>query len=169
MVRGVVDHERLRGWDIVSGGGKKSPNRDVFLLRIVVFAPRKHHALAFVSESKMLRIPFAHLITISRFEEDTTDSKDAPALLRFDRRLRLFRLRRLHFLSSFCAHRDEQQRAERNCDPGYSLHARIIHKFSMRMEKTVRSRVAAIQLSRSRMNRSLTVPKAREFGMTCAE
>jgi hypothetical protein len=49
----------------------------------------------------MLRIPFAHLITISGFEEDTADSKDAPALLHFDRRFRLFRLRRLHFLSSF--------------------------------------------------------------------
>ena len=86
---------------IVSGGGKNSPNCNVFLLRVVVFAPRKHHAFAFVSESKMLRIPFAHLITISGFEEDTADSKDAPALLHFDRRLRLFRLRRLHFLSSF--------------------------------------------------------------------
>src|SRR5260221_12575009 len=74
----------------------------------------------------MLRIPFAHLITISGFEEDTADSKDAPALLHFDRRLRLFRLRRLHFLSSLCAHRDEQQRAKRNCAPGYSLHVWII-------------------------------------------
>jgi hypothetical protein len=68
-------------------------------LRVIVFAPRKHRALALVSESKMLRIPFAHLITISGFEEDTADSKDAPALLHFDRRLRLFRLRRFHFLS----------------------------------------------------------------------
>src|ERR1700693_2184337 len=101
IVHDVVDHERLRGWDVVSGGGKNSPNRNVFLLRVVVFAPRKHHALALVSESKMLRIPFAHLITISGFEEDTADSKDAPALLHFDGRLRLFRLRRLHFLSSF--------------------------------------------------------------------
>src|SRR5258708_39070208 len=100
MVRGVVDHERLRGWDIVSGGGKNSPNCNVFLLRVVVFAPRKHHALAFVSESKVLRIPFAHLITISGFEEDTANSKDAPALLHFDRGLRFFRFRRLHFLSS---------------------------------------------------------------------
>ena len=57
--------------------------------------------MAFVSESKMLRIPFTHLITISGFEEDTADSKDASALLQFDRRLRLFRLRRLHFLSSY--------------------------------------------------------------------
>ena len=81
--------------------GKVATNCNVFLLRVVVFAPRKHRALAFVSESKMLRIPFAHLITISGFEEDTADSKDAPALLHFDRRLRLFRLRRLHFLSSF--------------------------------------------------------------------
>src|SRR6266851_4682967 len=80
----------------------------------------------------MLRIPFAHLITISGFEEDTADSKDAPALLHFDRRLRLFRLRRLHFLSSFYAHRDEQQRAERNCAPGYSLHVWIIHRFEWR-------------------------------------
>ncbi len=48
----------------------------------------------------MLRIPFAHLITIGGFEEDTADSKDAPALLHFDGRLRLFRLRRFHFLSS---------------------------------------------------------------------
>src|SRR5258708_34137878 len=101
MVRGVVDHERLRGWVIVGGGGKNSPSRNVFLLRVVGFAPGKHRALAFVSESKMLRIPFAHLIAISGFEEDTADSKDAPALLYFDRRFRLFRLRRLHFLSRF--------------------------------------------------------------------
>jgi len=67
----------------------------VFLLRVVVLAPRKHHALAFVGESKMLRIPFAHLITIRGFEEDTADSKDAPALLHCDKRLRLFRLPRL--------------------------------------------------------------------------
>jgi hypothetical protein len=49
----------------------------------------------------MGRIPFAHLITISGFEEDTADTKDAAALLHFDRRLRLLRLRRLDFLSSF--------------------------------------------------------------------
>src|SRR5437763_661407 len=98
----------------------------MFLLLVVVFAPWKHRALAFVSESKMLRIPFAHLITISGFEEDAADSKDAPALRHFDRRLRLFRLRRLHFLSSFCAGRDEQQQAERNCAPGYHLHVWII-------------------------------------------
>ena len=73
----------------------------MFLLRVAVFAPRKHRAFAFVSESKMLRIPFAHLITIGGFEEDTADAKDAPALLHFDGRLRLFRLLRLHFLSSF--------------------------------------------------------------------
>jgi hypothetical protein len=48
----------------------------------------------------MLRIPFARLITIRGFEEDAADSKDAPALLRFDGRLRLFRLRRFHFLSA---------------------------------------------------------------------
>jgi hypothetical protein len=52
-----------------------------------MFAPRKLDALAFVSESKMLRVPFAHLIAIGGFEEDTADSKDAPALLHFDRRL----------------------------------------------------------------------------------
>ena len=57
-------------------------------------------AASFVREAKMLRIPFAHLITISGFEEDAADSNDAPALLHFDRRLRLFRLRRLHVLSS---------------------------------------------------------------------
>src|ERR1700730_697917 len=119
----------MAGIEIVSGGGKNSPNCNVFLLRVVVFAPRKHHASAFVSESKMLRIPFAHLITISGFEEDTADSKDAPALLHFDRRLRLFRLRRLHFLSSFLADLDEQQRAERNCAPGYCLHVWIIPGF----------------------------------------
>src|ERR1039458_2549168 len=122
IVHDVVDHERLGGRDIVGGGGKNSPNCNVFLLRVVVFAPRKHHAMAFVSESKMLRIPFAHLITISGFEEDTADSKDAPALLHFDGRLRLFRLRRFHFLSSYRTDRDEQQRAERNCAPRYSLH-----------------------------------------------
>src|SRR5438045_9488282 len=83
----------------------------------------------------MLRIPFAHLITISGFEEDTADSKDAPALLHFHGRLRLFRLRRWHFLSSYEAGRDEQQRAERNCAPPYSLHLRIV-QFSMGMEKT---------------------------------
>src|SRR5262249_33124125 len=99
-----------------------SPDCNVFLLRVVVFAPRKHHAFAFVSESKMLRIPFAHLITISGFEEDTADSKDAPALFHFDRRLRRFRLRRLHFLFSFRGSRDEQQRAERNRAPRYSVH-----------------------------------------------
>ena len=71
------------GIEILGGGGENSPNRNVFLLRVIVFAPGKHHALAFVSESKMLRIPFAHLITISGFEEDTADSKDAPALLHF--------------------------------------------------------------------------------------
>src|SRR5207245_4649562 len=88
MFHDVVDHERcVAGIEIVSGGGKNSPNCNVFLFRVVVFAPRKHHALAFVSESKMLRIPFAHLITISGFEEDTADSKNAPALLHFDRRL----------------------------------------------------------------------------------
>src|ERR1043166_8539227 len=102
-----------------------------------MFAPRKHRTSTFVSEANMLRIPFAHLITISGFEEDTADSKDAPALLHFDRRLRLFRLRRFHFLSSYCVDRDEQQRAERNCAPGYFLHARII-QLSIRMEKTVR-------------------------------
>jgi len=67
----------------------------VFLLRVIVFAPPKHRALAFVSESKMCRIPCAHLIAIRGFEEDTADSKDAPALLHFDRRVRLLRLRRL--------------------------------------------------------------------------
>src|SRR5208283_6024507 len=117
------------GIEILSGGGKNSPNRNVFLLRVVVFAPRKHRALAFVSESKMRCIPFAHLIAIRGFEEDTADSKDAPALLHFDGRLRLFRLRRFHVLSSYCAGRDEQQRAEGNCAPGYSLHLWIIHKF----------------------------------------
>src|SRR3984957_4210879 len=102
MVHDVVDLERWgAGIEILSGGGKNSPNCNVFLLRVVVFAPRKHRALAFVSESKMLRIPFARLITISGFEEDTADSKDAPALLHFDWRLRLFRLRRLHVLSSY--------------------------------------------------------------------
>src|SRR5580693_7753666 len=53
IVHDVVDHERLRGWDIVGGGGKNSPNRSVLLLRVVVFAPGKHHASAFVSEPKM--------------------------------------------------------------------------------------------------------------------
>ena len=97
----VDDHERLRDWDILgSEAGEDSPNCNVFLLRVVVFPPRKHRAIAFVGESKMLRIPFAHLITMSGFEEDTADSKDTTALLHFDRRLRLFRLRRFHFLSS---------------------------------------------------------------------
>jgi hypothetical protein len=41
----------------------------VFLLRVVVFAPRKHRAWAFVSEPKMLRIPFAHLITDAMYED----------------------------------------------------------------------------------------------------
>src|SRR5215471_20302046 len=101
IVHDVVDHERcVAGIEIVRGGRKNSPHCNMFLLWVVVFAPRKHHAIAFVSESKMLRIPFAHLITISGFEEDTADSKDSPALLRFDRRLRLFRLWRLQFLSS---------------------------------------------------------------------
>ncbi|MFZ0760232.1 MAG: hypothetical protein WAM69_09800, partial [Candidatus Sulfotelmatobacter sp.] len=49
----------------------------------------------------MLRVPFAHLITISGFKEDTPDSNDPPTLLRFDGRLRLFGLRRFHVLSSF--------------------------------------------------------------------
>jgi hypothetical protein len=49
----------------------------------------------------MLRIPFAHLITISGFEEDTADSKDTPALLHFDGRLRRLKLGRLRFLSAF--------------------------------------------------------------------
>ena len=53
-----------------------------------MLAPRKHYALAFVSESEMLRIPFAHLITIRGFEEDTADSKDAAALLRLGGRFR---------------------------------------------------------------------------------
>src|SRR5216110_3646901 len=92
IVHDVVDHERCgAGIEILSGGWKNSPNCNVFFLRVVVFAPRKHRALAFVSESKMLRIPFAHLITISGLEEDTADSEDAPALLRFDRGLRVFR------------------------------------------------------------------------------
>jgi len=74
----------VRGWDRNSQWRwEKTSNCNVFLLRVVVFAPRKHHALAFVSEAKMLRIPFAHLITISGFEEDTADSKDTPALLHF--------------------------------------------------------------------------------------
>ena len=73
----------------------------MFLLWVIVFAPGERHASAFVSESKMLRIPFAHLITIGGFEEDTADSKDAPTLLNVDRRLRLFRLLSLHFLAPF--------------------------------------------------------------------
>src|SRR5207302_191364 len=115
------------------------------------FAPRKHRALAFVSDSKMLRIPFAHLITISGFEEYTADSKDAPTLLHFDRRLRLFRLRRLHFLSSLGARRDEQQRAKRNCAPRYSLHRRIIHKFRFEWRKRFAQGSSRFTLSRSRM------------------
>jgi hypothetical protein len=71
----------------------------VFLLWVVVFSPRKHDAFAFVRESTVLRIPFPHLIAISGLEEDTADSKDAPALLHFDGSLRFFRFRRLHFLS----------------------------------------------------------------------
>src|SRR6202022_5133097 len=98
----VVDHERCgAGIEILRGGGKNCPNCNVFLLRVVVLAPRKHHAMAFVSESKMLRIPFPHLIAMSGLEEDTADSKNAPALLHFDWRLRLFRLLRLHLLASF--------------------------------------------------------------------
>src|SRR5581483_10825237 len=77
------------------------------------------------SESKVLRIPFAHLITISGFEEDTANSQDAPALLHFDRRLRLFRLRRLHFLSSSGVGGDDQQRAERNYAPVCFLHVQV--------------------------------------------
>jgi len=72
----------------------------------------------------MLRIPFAHLITISGFEEDPADSKDTPARLNFDGRFRLFRLRRLHLLSPFRVDGDEQQRCESNCAPRYSVHAR---------------------------------------------
>src|SRR6185436_19578704 len=88
IVHDVVDHERcVARIEVVSGGRKNSPNCNVFLLRLVVFAPRKHHAFAFVSESKMLRIPFAHLITIGGFEEDTADSEDAAALLHCDRGL----------------------------------------------------------------------------------
>src|SRR5207249_11981941 len=94
-----------------------------------------------------LRIPFAHLITIGGFEEDTADSEDAPPLLHLDRRLRLFRLRRLHFLSSFWARRDEQQRAERNCAPGYSLHVWIIQGFDLNEENGS----LRFTLSRSRM------------------
>ena len=37
--------------------------------------------MAGVSQSKMLRIPFARLITIRGFKEDTANSKDAPTLL----------------------------------------------------------------------------------------
>src|ERR1700722_7936560 len=99
IVDDVVDHERgMGGAEIVSGGGKHGPDGDVFLLRVVVFAPRKHRASALVSQSKMLRIPIARLIAIRGFEEDTADSQDAAALLGLDRRLRLFRLRRLRLL-----------------------------------------------------------------------
>ena len=42
IVHDVIDHERcVAGIEIVSGGGENSPNCDVFLLRVVVFAPRK--------------------------------------------------------------------------------------------------------------------------------
>src|SRR5436853_7882434 len=76
IVHDVVDHERcVARIEILSGGGKNSPNCKVFPLRVVVFAPRKHRAFAFVSESKMLRIPFAHLITIRGFEDDPADSR----------------------------------------------------------------------------------------------
>src|SRR5512132_883229 len=82
IVHDVVDHERcVAGIEIVSRDGKNAPNCNVSLLRVVVFAPRRHRAFAFVSQSRMLRIPFAHLITIRGFEEDTADSKDAPAML----------------------------------------------------------------------------------------
>src|SRR6185295_12660323 len=37
IVHDVVDHERLRGRDIVGGVRKNSPNRKVFLLRVIVF------------------------------------------------------------------------------------------------------------------------------------
>src|SRR5438046_1469857 len=62
-----------------------------------MLAPRKHRAFAFVRKSKMLRIPFAHLVAIRGFEEHTADSKNAPALLLFDRRLRVFSFRRFHY------------------------------------------------------------------------
>jgi hypothetical protein len=74
-------------------GGKNSPNCNVFLLRVVVFAPREHRAVAFVSDSKMLRVPLARLIAISGFEEDTADSKDTAALLCANGGLRFFSLR----------------------------------------------------------------------------
>jgi len=39
---------------------------------------------------KMRRIPFAHLIRLADLKKTPADAKDAPALSRFDRRLRLF-------------------------------------------------------------------------------
>jgi len=42
----------------------------------------KHHALAFVGESKMLGIPIAHLITVGGLEEDAAYSKDAARAAR---------------------------------------------------------------------------------------
>ena len=56
----------------------------------------------------MLGVPFARLITIGGFEEDAADANDTPPLLRFDGRLRVFRLGRFHFLSSYGAGRDKQ-------------------------------------------------------------
>ena len=146
IVHDVVDHER-RGAEIVSGGGENSPNCNVFLLRVVVFAPRKHRASAFVSQSKMLRIPFAHRIPIGGFEEGTADSKDAPALLHFDRRLRLLRLRRFHSLSSF------RQAAMSNGEPSAIVLPGIpciCGLSTIRMEQTVRSRFAAIRTNAAR-------------------
>src|SRR5258706_189312 len=67
--------------------GQRLPELD--LISVQVIDPGKTTVgliHSFGIESKMLRIPFAHLITISRFEEDTSDSKDAPALFRFDKR-----------------------------------------------------------------------------------
>src|ERR1700719_3179554 len=64
VIHDVVDHQRLAGWYVVSGAGENTPGCNVFLLRVIAFAPRKGCASAFVGETEMLRIPFAHLITI---------------------------------------------------------------------------------------------------------
>ena len=49
VVHDVVDHERRgAGIEIAAGGGKNGPHRDVFLLRVAMFAHRKHRALAFI-------------------------------------------------------------------------------------------------------------------------
>jgi hypothetical protein len=121
----------------------------VFLLWFVVFAPLKDRALAFVSESKMLRIPFAHLITTSGFEEDTADSKDALALLHFYRRLRLVFLSISVLL--FGSHTRGGISAEESRD---SEHQRPKHGQAALMENVLRLTEAALPKEEERNDES---------------